>query len=208
MNPVAWISATVALVGGIGCATFDGRDAAATSPPPTTVATEEPGVLPVGQLMDVRLQDSLSSETAQVEQQFEATTIVDLDQDGRVLVPAGSVLRGVVTSVSPAGRLDRSGSLTLAFHELEIGGREYDIRAMPTRAFESRGVLEEGEVGAAGAAGAVLGGIIGGLEGAVIGAAVGAGGVMAATEGEDLDLPAGTIVRIRIDQPVRVAGDD
>jgi hypothetical protein len=76
---------------------------------------------------------------------------------------------------------------------------------MATRAFESRGVLEEEKVGAAGAAGAIIGGILGGLQGALIGAAVGAGGVVAATDGEDVELPQGTIVRLRIDEPVRVA---
>jgi hypothetical protein len=49
-----------------------------------------------------------------------------------------------------------------------------------------------------------VGGILGGLEGAIIGAAVGAGGVIAATEGQDVVLPAGTIMRIRMDRPAEV----
>jgi hypothetical protein len=49
-----------------------------------------------------------------------------------------------------------------------------------------------------------VGGILGGLEGALIGAVVGGGGVIAATEGKDVELPAGTIIRIRLDTPVRI----
>lgn len=172
---------------------------------PVQVNSSSRGVLPVGQLVDVRLQDTLSSATAQVEQRFEATTVVDLEQDGRVLVPAGSVVRGVVSSVSPAGRVDRTGSMTLSFDRLTVDGRDYDLRAMATGAFQSRGIRDEmGTVGTAGTVGAIVGGIIGGLDGALLGAVVGAGGVIAATEGTDVQLPAGTIIRIRLDSPVEL----
>lgn len=170
---------------------------------PVQVDSARRGQLPVGQQLDVRLQNALSSATATVEQHFEATTAGALEQDGRVLVPAGSLVRGVVSSVSPAGKIDRSGSITLAFDQLTVDGREYPIRAMATQAFESGGIREEGRtVGTAGAVGAVIGGIIGGLKGAVLGAVVGSGGVIAATEGTDVQLPAGTIIRIRLDSPV------
>ena len=53
-------------------------------------------------------------------------------------------------------------------------------------------------------AGAILGGILGGVKGAVLGAVIGAGGAIAATEGKDINLPAGTIVRIRMESPLRL----
>ncbi len=74
--------------------------------------------IPVGQEIDVRLQGELSSDNAQVEQRFEATTVADLYRGNEVLIPAGSVVRGVVSSVQKAGaggaqgqpdRLVRSG---------------------------------------------------------------------------------------------------
>lgn len=215
------VSATVlvaALVCG-GCATTTGGTTAGggttgetpvgttgtTPADPVQVESGRAGVLPVGQQIDVRLQDTLSSGTATAEQRFEATTVVALEQDGRVLVPAGSTVRGIVSSVNPAGKVDRSGSLTLAFDQITINGREYRMRAMATQAFESGGIREEGRtVGTAGAVGAIVGGILGGLKGALIGAVVGSGGVIAATEGKDVELPAGTIVRIRLDSPVEV----
>jgi hypothetical protein len=172
---------------------------------PVQVDSESRGLLPVGQEIDVRLQSTLSSGTAEPEQRFQATTVVPLEQGGTTLVPAGSSVRGIVSSVSQAGRVDRSGSLTLAFDQLTVNGRNYEMKAMATRAFESRGIRDEaGTVGTAGAVGAIVGGILGGLEGALIGAVVGSGGVIAATEGKDVELPAGTIVRIRLDTPVRI----
>jgi hypothetical protein len=159
----------------------------------------------VGQELDVRLQSTLSSETATAEQRFEATTAVDLRQGDRVLVPAGSVVRGVVSGVEKAGRVERTGRLTLSFDQMIVRGRSIPIRATATQVFESRGIRDEGETAAVGAGvGGLLGGIIGGLRGALIGAVIGAGGAIAATEGKDVTLPAGTIIRIRMDAPARV----
>ena len=172
---------------------------------PAQVSGDRRGVLPVGQEIDVRLQEPLSSKTATVEQRFEATTAVDLMQDGRVLVPAGSVVRGVVRAVDDADRVDRTGRLTLGFDQIVVNGREYPIRGMATQVFQSGGIREEAAtVGTAGGVGAIVGGIIGGLKGALIGAIVGSGGVIAATEGKDVELPSGAIVRIRLDSPVRL----
>jgi hypothetical protein len=159
----------------------------------------------VGQELDVRLRTPLSSDTATVEQRFETTTVVDLMQDGRVLVPAGSVVQGVVSGVDKAGRIDRNGSLTLSFDRMRVNGRDRDIRANATQLFESRGIRDDaGRAGIGAGVGGVVGGIIGGLQGAVLGAVIGAGGAIAATDGKDITLPAGSIIRIRIDSPVRV----
>ena len=172
---------------------------------PTQVQGDRMGQVPVGQEIDVRLQTALNSGTATPEQRFTATTAVDLMQGDRVLIPAGSTVRGIVSSVEKAGNIDRSGRLTLAFDQITVRGREHEFRAMATQVFESGGIREEvGTVGAAGAVGAIVGGILGGVKGAVIGAAVGTGGVIAATEGKDIELPAGTIVRVRLDTPLRI----
>ena len=182
-----------------------GTSGSTASQAPAQVESSRQGEIPVGQELDVRLQTPLSSATASPEQRFETTTVVDLKQGDAVLVPAGSKVRGVVSSVDKAGRVDRSGRLTLAFDQIVVNGRERPIRAMATEVFESKGIREEGKtVGTAGAVGAIVGGIIGGVKGAIIGAAVGGGGVIAATEGKDVELQPGTIVRIRLDEPVQV----
>lgn len=175
---------------------------------PTQVTGTQRRVIPVGQELDVRLQTPLSSATATAEQRFEATTAVDLMQGNEVLIPAGSIVRGVVSSVTKAGNIERTGRLTLAFDQVVVNGREHSIRAMATQVFESGGIREEGKtIGTAGAVGAIVGGIIGGVKGAIIGATIGAGGVIAATEGKDVALPAGTILRVRFDTSLRVSAE-
>jgi hypothetical protein len=160
------------------------------------------GVIPAGQEIDVRLERELSSDTAQVEDRFQATTAVDLYEGNRVLIPAGSLMRGVVSSVNRASRTDRKGSLTVSFDQVTVRGRDYPMRGMVTEALESEGMRgEAGRIGAGSAVGAIIGGILGGVKGAVLGVLIGGGGTIAATEGKDVTLPPGTILRVRLESP-------
>jgi len=158
--------------------------------------------IPVGTEFDVRLQTSLNSGTAKLEQRFEATTVLDYSVNGTVVVPAGSLMRGFVSSVRAAGRVDRRGSLTLSFDELRIENRTYRLRAAVTEAIDGKMGEDTRRIGAGAVAGAILGGIFGGGRGALLGVLVGGGGTIAATDGTDVDLPAGTILRVRLDQRV------
>jgi hypothetical protein len=161
--------------------------------------------VPSGQEIDVRLERELSSETAQVEDRFTATTVVDLFQGNDVLIPAGSTIRGIVSSVNKATRTDRKGSLTVAFDQITIRGRNYPIRATVTQALESEGIRGEvAKIGAGAGVGAIIGGILGGAKGALLGVLIGGGGTIAATEGKDAVLPPGTVLRVRFDQPLQV----
>jgi hypothetical protein len=182
------------------------RSASARAAAPASSAasgTRKTGEVPVGTELDVRLQTSLSSGTAQVEDRFSATTMVDLGQNDRVLIPAGSTLRGVVSAVNKAGRIDRKGGLTLAFDRITVNGREHPVRATVTGALESEGVRgEAGRIGAGAGVGAILGGILGGFKGALAGILIGGGGTIAATEGKDVELPVGTVLRIRLDTAI------
>jgi hypothetical protein len=161
--------------------------------------------VPTGTELDVRLERELSSSTAQVEDRFTATTLADLYQGNNVLIPAGSTLRGVVSSVTKATRTERKGALTVAFDQITVNGRSYPIHATVSQALESEGIRgEAGKIGAGAGVGAILGGILGGAKGALLGILIGGGGTIAATEGKDVDLAAGTILRVRMEQPLLI----
>jgi len=158
--------------------------------------------IPVGTEIDVRLVDGLSSGRNQVEDRFVATTVVDLQLGERVVIPAGSELRGIVSGVDKAGRVDRKAGLTLAFDRITLNGREREIRGIVTDTIEGEGVKGEiAKIGTAAGAGAIIGGILGGVKGAVAGILIGGGGIAAATPGKDVELAPGTILRVRLDQP-------
>ena len=161
--------------------------------------------VPAGQEVDVRLERELTSSIAQVEDRFTATAMVDLYQGNDVLIPADSTLRGVVSSVNKATRTDRKGSLTVAFDQITIRGRSYPIHGTVTQAIESEGIKGEAtKIGAGAGVGAIIGGILGGAKGALLGVLIGGGGTIAATEGKDVVLPAGAVLRVRFDQPLAV----
>ena len=161
--------------------------------------------IPAGQEIDVRLTQELSSGTAQVEQRFSAETVVDLYRGSDVIIPVGSVLRGVVSSVDKASRTERKGALTVSFDQITVRGRNYPIRGTVTQALESEGLKgEAAKVGAGAGVGAIIGGILGGVKGAILGVLIGGGGTIAATEGKDVTLPAGTILRVQLDTPPNI----
>lgn len=161
------------------------------------------GEVPTGTELDVRLQGRLSSRDAQVEDRVEATTEVDLLRGERVLVPAGSVLTGQVTEVSRASRTERKGELTLRFDRIKVGRDTRPLRASVVGALESEGLRgEAGRIGAGAGVGAILGGVLGGLKGAIAGIVIGGTGAVVATEGKDVELLAGTILRVRMDSPL------
>lgn len=180
---------------------------AAPAPAPRPATTSRAGEVPVGTELDVRLQTGLNSGTTTVEQRFEATTLVDLVQDGRTVIPAGSVMRGVVSSVEPATRTNRTARMTVSFDQVTVAGRAYPMRGTVTQAIEGEGIRGEAPRAGVGAGvGAVIGGLLGGVKGAIAGILIGGGGAIAATEGKEVDLPAGSVLRVRFDSALQVNG--
>ena len=184
--------------------------AAAPAPPaarPAATTSTARGSLevPAGTELDVRLGENLNSGIAQVEDRFEGTTLVDMNVNGRTAIPAGSVMRGVVTAVEPATRTNRTARMTVSFDQVTVNGRAYPIRGTVTQAIEGEGIKgETARIGTGAGVGAILGGILGGFKGALAGILIGAGGTIAATEGKEVDLPQGSVLRVRIDSPVQI----
>jgi len=164
---------------------------------PRAVSSE----IPVGTELDVRLLDSLSSGRNQVEDRFRATTMVDLQSNGRVIIPAGSEMRGVVSGVEKAGHIDRKGALQLAFDQITVDGKQYKLHGTVTQALEGEVKGEVGKLGAGATVGGIIGGILGGVKGTIAGILVGGGGVAAATPGSEAEVAQGTVLRVRLDQP-------
>ena len=173
-----------------------------------TSATTSPrgtSEIPAGTEVDVRLASNLNSGGAVVEDRFEVTTLIDLNVDSRTVVPAGSIMHGVVTDVEPATRTNRTARMTVSFDQVTVSGRAYPIRGTVTRAIEGEGLKgETARIGTGAGVGAILGGILGGFKGTLAGILIGAGGTIAATEGKEVDLPQGSVLRVRIDSPLQI----
>jgi hypothetical protein len=164
------------------------------------------GVLEAGTDIQVRLEQPLSSKTARLEDRIEATVAEPVRSGSRVVIPVGSRVRGVVQAAEPAERPSKSGRLDLRFDNVTIPGRpRMDIRTSVVSIKED---LDKGDTakkaGLGALLGAVLGKVVGGTEGAIIGLVVGAGGAIAATKGDDVELPEGAVVTLRLERPLTV----
>jgi hypothetical protein len=162
-----------------------------------------PGRIPRNTQVTVQITSRLRSDQVKVEDRFDTVTTEDIVVNGRVLVPAGSTLRAIVSRVQPATHVSRTALVELSFDQLTVGRQSFPLRARAPRITTSmKG--EAAKIGVAAGIGAVIGGLLGGAEGAAIGAGVGGGGTIAATEGREVDLPPGSTLRVKLDAPVDI----
>jgi hypothetical protein len=169
-------------------------------------ATRWPSEYSIGEgtRVQVRLEDSLSSRTARLEDRVEATVDYPVrDSSGRIIIPAGSRVTGTVTRVQRAQRPLRGGELDIAFDSIYIGNTRYDLRGRVVSIDED---IDRGDTAERAGIGAVLGGVLGGLlggtKGALIGLVIGGGGGVVSSRGDEVELPAGTILTVSLDRPI------
>lgn len=159
-----------------------------------------------GTEIQVRLDQPLSSATARVEDRVEATVISPVRLDNRVVIPTGTRVRGVVRRAERAERPAKGGSLELTFDTLLFD--DNTRTTMSSRVIAVHENLDRSEsaqrAGIGAALGAILGSVIGGKKGALVGILVGGTGGLAATKGEDVVMPEGTILSLNLDRPLTV----
>jgi serine/threonine-protein kinase len=165
--------------------------------------------VPEGSPLRVRLETPLSSETARPDQEFTASTSAPVEVEGFLALPAGSRVKGHVSHAAASGKVSGRGELTLEFDRIVLpGGAELLIEAEPLqRRARSTAKKDAAKVAGAAGVGAVIGGILGGGKGAAIGGAVGGSagtGVVLATKGEEVVLPTGTPLDVRLRSPLTV----
>src|SRR5438552_8158811 len=131
--------------------------------------------IPVGTQLQVRIIEKLSSEQANVGDQFHGTFAAPVVVNGRTLFSKGADVTGEVTNVERSGRLSRPGELHLSLRTVRSGRRTYSVAADPfVIKGESHTKSNVTKIGGGAGLGALIGAIAGGGKGAAIGAGVGA----------------------------------
>jgi peptidoglycan hydrolase-like protein with peptidoglycan-binding domain len=178
--------------------------------------------VPEGTIISVRMDRTLSSRTARVGDAFTATVAIPVHVNGNPVIPAGSIIEGRVTEVTPAKRMSKSGTIAVDFDDLIlpsglrvrlIGSLTSDDPGTQDRIDEEGQVSGEGRnkavfVGAGGAIGAVIGGMAGGGVGAVIGGVAGAGAGVAGillSKGEEAQVSTGSPFGVQLRQPLTIS---
>jgi len=156
-----------------------------------TSVPSRPGELSEGTLIKARLQETISTVTTVAGTKFTATVSEPLMKDGKIIVPAGSLLEGKVTMVRSGKRISGGAAIHLEPRSITLpDGGVYIVQArvIDTADWDDTKVDSEGTVlrkedtkktlavmGLAAGGPMAAGAVLGGVPGAVIGAGVGAG---------------------------------
>jgi hypothetical protein len=158
---------------------------------PPTVATDTPAtpqqqlpfvegkplVVPANTAIYVRLQQSISSATAQPGQDFSAELDEPLVVEGQTLAPKGAPVTGKVVAARESGHLHNAGYLRITLSSITLNGKTVPLQT--NSVFVSGGSYKKRNlafIGGGAGGGALLGALIGGGKGAAIGSTVGAAG--------------------------------
>ena len=204
-------------------------EAPAKTPPPAQTPAPKPAPKPEpkpaapqyeqltagsGTTFAVRLDQELSTKNSAVGDLFTVTTLAPLMDGGKVVVPAGTKIRGEVTVAQASGSSGQTAELRVRFDDLTVEGQTYPVSLTIT---EAANVVTKGrddtkdkalKIGGGAAAGALVGQLIGKnttatLIGAAVGAAAGTG-LQMTQEDVDAFIPEGSEMTVRLDEPLTV----
>jgi hypothetical protein len=180
----------------------------ATPPVPYYPTPSGPVTIPSGTLLRVRLSEPLDTAHLKNGTVFQATSAVDVYQNGVLAIPRGAVLTGQVVQAKDGGALGGSAILKLQLTNVNLAGQVFPIT---TDVWSNKGPNKAGYTASNTAGGALVGALVGGIigrgAGAAIGAGVGAAGGLAAssaTSGPRLYLPAEVAVDFHLANPATV----
>ncbi len=199
----------------------------ATKPPAKTTTPKSGGSsagthtktaqIPAGTVIEVEMVTPVATKTSNIGDPIEAKLTKAVVVNGVLVAEEGASVRGTIADLQRASKSkseeDRA-YLKFRFSELETVGGDKKINATVTNsegklAAKGTGTRDKLIIGGSTVAGAVVGQVIGKdtkstIIGAVGGAVVGTG-VALSVKGHELEVPQGSKVTIRIDDPVTVA---
>jgi len=177
-----------------------GDNAQVSAPKPEAATGGEPATKQVaaGTAIKVKLNSPLSTSQHSVGHQFTATLAGAITNGSTVVVPEGSEVYGTITEAKASRRLAGEASFIFTLTQVKTEGKLYDIKTTSINAYTDPTLQKSlGQV----ARGAAIGGLADGSSGARTGAKVGAG-MAILSKGNQVSIPAGTIVDFNIIAPV------
>ncbi|HUO59324.1 MAG TPA: hypothetical protein VMU24_01560 [Candidatus Acidoferrales bacterium] len=190
--------------------------------------------IPAGTRIPIIIKHAISTKNAKPNDPIYAETNFPVVQNGRVLVPVGTYVQGMITRVQRPGKVKGRGELLVHFNTL-IFPNGYTVMlpgALDNVPGAEHGKVKDEEgtiqgdsnvghdmatIGKTTAAGAGLGSVVGGNTGTghpVSGLAAGAGGgalvglaTVLLTRGPDLRIESGTTIEMVLERPVTIDRD-
>ncbi|MGB0034830.1 MAG: hypothetical protein WBP79_05075 [Candidatus Acidiferrales bacterium] len=204
---------TLLLVGGCGSNTQASGSPDNGSNKPSLLGrifeTTKPVTIPEGTVLDVVLNQTISTAENRSGDFFQASLASPVVIDGKTVIPRDALVKGHVVDAEPSGRLRGVAYLDLTLDSVEVNGEPFEIATGDFGRHgknhnKRNGVLIGGGAGL----GAIIGGVAGGGVGAVIGSSVGAGAGTAGaayTGKKDIRLPAETSLSFRLARALTIS---
>jgi hypothetical protein len=174
-------------------------------PPPggTPVVRPADVNIPAGTNLTIRINQHISVKTSRAGDQFDGEVVEPVAGDnGRIVIPKGAPVSGVVVESHRRGHFKGASILELRLTNLTLNGSRYRLDTGDlTRTKKGKGKRSAAFIGGGTGLGMLVGGVASGGVGLLVGGLVGAGGGTALgglTGNRDIDIPAESIVRFKL----------
>jgi hypothetical protein len=163
--------------------------------------------VPAGTRLVVRMVDGISGGNSRAGTLFTARLQGNLMVGNTNVAPDGSMVFGRIINSSGASRVAGRSELSLELTDIQVNGTRFPILSND---YSVQGGNALGGTARRTAGGAGLGAVIGAIggnagRGAAIGAATG-GGASLLMRGEQINIPSGTLLEFRLQQPASLPG--
>jgi hypothetical protein len=156
-----------------------------------------------GTNLTIRINQHISVKTSHAGDHFDGEVVDPVaGDDGRVVIPKGTPVSGVVVASHRRGHFKGSSILELRLTYLTLNGTRYalDTRDL-TQTKKGKGKRSAAIIGGGAGVGMLIGGVATGGVGLIVGGLAGAGGgtlVSGLTGNRDIEIPAESIVRFKL----------
>jgi hypothetical protein len=159
--------------------------------------------IPAGSQLEIRINQRISVKTTPAGTGFDGEVVQSWeDANGRVILPKGTPVGGVVDESHRRGHFKGASILELRLTSLTLNGTQYPLETHDlTRTKKGKGKRSAAFIGGGTGLGMLIGGVASGGTGLLIGGLAGGGAGTALgglTGNRDLDIPAESIVRFRL----------
>jgi hypothetical protein len=167
--------------------------------------------IPAGTELVIRINQRISVKTTPAGARFDGEVAEPwTDSNGRVVLPKGTPVAGVVDASHKRGHFKGASILELRLTSLTLNGTQYPLETHDLRETKKgKGKRSTAMIGGGAGLGMLIGGVASGGTGLLIGGLAGGGAGTAAaglTGNRDLDIPAESIVRFKLADDLTLQG--
>ena len=167
--------------------------------------------IPAGSTLSIRINQRISVKTTPAGSRFDGEVEEGwTDENGRVILPKGTPVEGVVDASHKRGHFKGASILALRLTSVTLNGTQYPVETRDlTRSKKGKGKRSAAFIGGGTGLGMLIGGVASGGTGLLIGGLAGGGAgtaVAGLTGNRDVVIPAESVVRFKLADDLTLQG--